>query len=221
MVLVFLGPPGSGKGTQTDRLESSGAFIKISTGDMLRKHIADRTPVGLKVQEIMARGELVSDDVLFEIVQEELRMAGKKTVLFDGFPRTLNQANSLKKLGKEFPVLAALHLDVAEGELIDRLGGRRTCPQCASVYHHRNKKPRVSGKCDACGSDLVTRPDDEPEKIQVRMQVYAKQTAPIIDYYQAKGLYFRIDGGRHPDVVYADLKKLVDTIVCQARKDDR
>ncbi len=198
MNLILLGPPGAGKGTQAKILEQGHGFKQLSTGDMLRAAIAAGTETGLKAKAIMDRGDLVSDDVVLAIVAERLEKPDvSKGVVFDGFPRTPAQAQGLdamlKKRGAKLD--AVIEMKVDDEALVKRITGRYTCAKCGAGYHEEFAKPKKSGICDVCGSTEFTRRADDNEKtVRDRLQVYNKQTAPLVEYYHKQGNLQVIDG---------------------------
>lgn len=197
MKLVLLGPPGAGKGTQAVMLVEKLAVPQISTGDMLRTAVRERSPMGLKAKAHMDAGGLVPDEVVVGIVHERLQLDDCKAgFILDGFPRTVSQADSLKmnlrELGKEIDAVVSLRVDT--DALVDRLTGRRSCEKCGKGYHIRFDPPTLSGQCDVCRGTLVQRADDQEETIRQRMLVYHQQTAPLEDYYQQAGLLIAVDG---------------------------
>lgn len=195
--IILMGPPGAGKGTQATRLEDEFRLPHISTGDMFREAIAKKTPLGLQAQAIIARGDLVPDDVTCALVKERLSQDDcKDGYLLDGFPRTIPQAEALQKMGEEIgrPVTCVIDLEVPEQELIRRISGRRVCPKCGASYHVDTMKPKVEGICDRCGAELIQRKDDNAESFKTRLDNYYKQTQPLIDFYKGKGLYASFDG---------------------------
>lgn len=201
MRIILLGPPGSGKGTQASLLEEKFGFPKIATGDLLRDAVRRKTPLGLRVKEIMERGELVSDELVGQLIKEKISQAECQSgYILDGFPRNLNQVKYLEMIDGHRKEIV-IDLEVEEEEIIKRLSSRRVCPKCQEVYNLILKPPTVNGKCDICQTDLVTRDDDQPEVIKKRLRVYRQETQPLIDYYQRKGNYKRIKGsGRIEDV---------------------
>lgn len=186
MRLVLLGPPGSGKGTQAARLAEALGVPRISTGDILRRNVAEGTELGTKAKVYMEAGKLVPDEVVIAMTADRLKEpdAGKGFIL-DGFPRTVAQADALAKLT---PLDAVVNLFLEPEELVKRSAGRRICPKCESVYHVASNPPKVSGICNKCGSALVTRPDDREEVVRIRIETYERQTAPLIQYYKERGL---------------------------------
>lgn len=213
MIVVLTGAPGAGKGTQAELLSQRCGFKKLSTGDALRKHVKQGTEIGKIAGAIMERGELVPDDVLFRILKEELGSIGtKEVVLLDGYPRNISQAETLETLKATHPVKAAIHLDVARDDLITRLSGRRVCPSCGSTFHVSENPPQRAGVCDKCGSQLNQRADDKPESVAVRLDVYEKNTRPILDFYGQKGLYKKVPGVGQPEAIYKGLKQVIDSL---------
>ena len=184
MNIIFLGPPGAGKGTHAQLLMNEMGIPQISTGDMLRQAIKAETALGLSAKRYIDAGELVPDDVVIGIVQERLQAPDcRQGYILDGFPRTVKQAEALSQFAR---IDAALNLSLADEVIVSRLSGRRVCLKCGATYHTSALKGRED--CAACGEKLVQRKDDTPETIQNRLNVYAAQTAPLIDYYQKKGL---------------------------------
>jgi adenylate kinase len=219
--VVLLGPPGAGKGTQAKRVVEKYNVPQISTGDLLREHVRNATGLGLLAKDIMARGELVPDELLYDMVSERLRRGDcEKGFVLDGFPRTAAQAGWLDafleheffdklKEGKCLPIV--IQIDVGYNEILRRLTGRRTCPTCGRIYNAYLQPPRVQGICDVDGSKLVIRNDDREEVIRERLRAYDAQTRPVADYYQCKGRLIRVDGDLPVDEVsqqvLADLEK--------------
>lgn len=186
MRLVLLGPPGSGKGTQAARLAQSLAVPRISTGDILRRNVADGTDLGKKAKAFMESGKLVPDELVIAMTAERLREPdARRGFILDGFPRTIAQADALAKLT---PLDAVVNLFLEPEELVKRSAGRRVCPNCESVYHIFSSPPKKPGVCDKCGAALVTRPDDREDVVRTRIETYERQTAPLIHYYKERGL---------------------------------
>ncbi|MFZ8832345.1 MAG: adenylate kinase [Thermodesulfobacteriaceae bacterium] len=199
MNIVFLGPPGAGKGTQAKILVERYEIPQVSTGDMLREHRAKGTELGKKAQEYMDKGQLVPDEIILSMVKERLSQPDcQKGFILDGFPRTVAQAEALDKLlsemGKKLDF--ALALIVPDDLLVERLTGRRTCKSCGMMYHIKYKPPKVEGKCDVCEGELYQRPDDNEETVRNRLKVYHEQTAPLIEYYKNRGILREIDGSK-------------------------
>jgi len=213
MIIVLTGAPVAGKATQADMLAKDRGWRKLSTGDALRKQVRLGTPVGQNAARYMNEGRLVPDEVLFEILKAELGEDGDEVLLLDGYPRNVEQAKALASLAGKHPVVAAIHLDVARDDLIERLSGRRTCSQCGASYHLSFSPPQKAERCDRCGAELISRADDEPAKIGVRLDVYEKETRPVIDFYKKKGLYHRLEGNAQVGTVFAKLAELVDRVL--------
>jgi adenylate kinase len=195
--LIFLGPPGAGKGTQARELAREWAVPQIATGDMLREAMAAGTPLGREAKGYYDRGELVPDDVILRMIGERLRQpdAGQGFIL-DGFPRTIAQAEALDRMLKDRgqTLDGVLYFEVAEPELLRRLTGRRVCRQCQTTFHTVSAPPAREGVCDRCGGELYQRPDDSEGTVRNRLGVYARQTAPLLDYYRGRGLLSTIAG---------------------------
>jgi adenylate kinase len=186
MRLVLLGPPGSGKGTQGERLARSLGVPRISTGDILRRNVAQGTELGRKAKAFMESGKLVPDDLVIAMTAERLKEAdAHRGFVLDGFPRTIAQAEALATLT---PLDAVVNLFLEPEELVKRSAGRRVCPKCESIYHVGSNPPKQTGICDKCGTALVTRPDDREDIVRTRIETYERQTAPLVRYYKEKGL---------------------------------
>ncbi|ORC34525.1 adenylate kinase [Marispirochaeta aestuarii] len=207
MNLVFLGPPGAGKGTVAVKVSEELGIPHISTGDLFRKAIKDQSELGKKVKSILDSGELVPDDLTVALVEERLNQGDTgKGFILDGFPRTIPQAEALDTIST---LQMAVNFSVADEVLVDRLSGRRVCKNCGATYHVKFAPPRKEGICDSCGGELYTRQDDAPEAIKNRLQVYYRQTQPLIDYYKDKGIKTDIDAAGSPEqVLSATLKAL-------------
>jgi adenylate kinase len=211
--IILLGPPGAGKGTQAARLERERGMVQLSTGDMLRAAVKAGTPVGLKVKAVMEAGELVSDAIVSALIGERLDGDAAAGAIFDGYPRTQAQAEALDVLLAERnqSLDRVIELEVDEAALVDRVTGRFTCAQCGTGYHDRYKLPAVSGVCDVCGStQFKRRPDDNAETVRTRMREYRAKTAPILPFYDARGLVERIDGMAAMDVVGTEIAGILD-----------
>jgi adenylate kinase len=194
--LIFLGPPGAGKGTQAKRLAQEWGVPQIATGEMLREAVRAGTPLGREAQRIMDSGALVPDDVIVGLIADRLRERdAARGFIFDGFPRTIGQAEALERLLKDRgeSLDAVLYFNVPEAELIRRLTGRRLCRQCQTAYHLISAPPRRPGICDRCGGELYQREDDSEATVRHRQEVYARQTAPLLDFYRGRGLLTTID----------------------------
>lgn len=212
MNIILLGPPGAGKGTQAARLESHLGMIQLSTGDMLRQAVRDGTPVGLKAKAVMEAGELVSDAIVSALIGERLDAIGDKGAIFDGFPRTRAQAEALDLLlterGRKLDHVIELQVD--EDALVERITGRFSCANCGAPYHDTYKLPKVAGTCDVCGShEFKRRPDDNEETVRTRMAEYRAKTAPILPYYEERGLVRHIDGMAPVDEVAAAIEAIL------------
>jgi adenylate kinase len=211
--IILLGPPGAGKGTQAKRLVDARQMVQLSTGDMLKEAIANGSELGKRVEGIMARGELVTDEIVIGLIAEKLHQGAKGGFIFDGFPRTLNQADALAALlAREGEGLdAVIEMQVDDAALVARISGRFTCGKCGAVYHDVTKPTAVTGTCDVCGShDLRRRSDDNADALKTRLMEYYKKTSPLIGYYYAKGQLFSVDGLAEMDAVGAAISKVLD-----------
>lgn len=190
--VILFGAPGAGKGTQADLIEEKFNFVKISTGDLIRAEIKAGTDIGLKVKEVLAKGELVSDDTIIQLLKRRLAQPDITAgYVLDGYPRTLNQARELSNL--QVKDEKAIFLEVDAEVMVDRLLSRLTCKNCGAIFNTRNKPPRVTGTCDECGGLLETRLDDNPDTIRQRIAVYREQTEPVVAYYRQKSSIHEID----------------------------
>jgi adenylate kinase len=211
--VIFLGPPGAGKGTQAARLAAYLRVPRISTGDMLREAIAARTPLGQKVGPIMEKGGLVPDDLLIGIIQERLLKPDcARGYILDGFPRTLPQAEGFEHMsqGDVNAQVIVFNVDVPRAELLRRLSGRRWCPTCQATYHVDNNPPRDDCRCDREGTTLIQREDDKETAVARRLAEYDAATAPLIDYYRGRSRFHDINGYRPVDSVFDELKDIVE-----------
>lgn len=187
MKLILLGPPGAGKGTQADILSKKLDIPTISTGNILRAAVKEGTEIGLKAKSFMDAGKLVPDEVIIGIVAERLQKPDcAKGYILDGVPRTLAQAEAIENSGITFD--AVISLDVSNEEIISRMSGRRACTACGATYHVVAAPPKTEGVCDKCGAPLVQRDDDKPETVLNRLEVYAKETAPLVKFYEERGI---------------------------------
>jgi adenylate kinase len=211
--IILLGPPGAGKGTQAKRLVDERAMVQLSTGDMLREAKTSGTEMGRRVAEVMERGELVTDEIVIGLIEEKLSGAAGGGFIFDGFPRTLKQADALGALlaRKGQSLAAVIEMQVDDAALVARITGRFTCGQCGEVYHDTTRPTKVSGTCDVCGShDLKRRADDNEDALKTRLMEYYKKTSPLIGYYYAKGGLASVDGLAEMDVVAAAIASVLD-----------
>jgi len=204
MNLIFLGPPGAGKGTMAFRAKEHFSIPHISTGDLFRAAIKNQTELGQKVKSIIDAGNLVPDELTTAIVQERLENPDTKNgFILDGFPRTLPQAEALKEITA---ISNVINFTVTEEEVIRRLSGRRVCRNCGESYHVEFIPPAKEGVCDKCSGELYTRDDDQIDAIKNRLSVYDNSTAPLIDFYKKEGNLIDVDSSQHPDKVFSDLK---------------
>ncbi len=212
-LVILLGPPGAGKGTQAKRLATKLAVPQLSTGDMLRDARAAGSELGKQVAAIMDAGKLVSDDIVIALIDDKLgRDVTRNGAIFDGFPRTVAQAEALDRLlaARGRKITRAVLMDVPDAEVVRRNSGRRMCVTCQHTYHLEFAPPKVAGVCDIDGGKLIQRPDDRPEKIQARLSAYHRDTAPLIGYYDHKGLLRRVDGVGPQDEVSARLASALE-----------
>lgn len=206
--LVLLGPPGAGKGTQASKIADQYEIPHVSTGSIFRRNAKAGTPLGKKAKEYMDRGELVPDDLVIELVLDRVMEADcKNGFLLDGFPRTVYQAQHFDQFlsEKNMVVNHALNIEVAREELMERMIGRRVCKNCGATYHIKNMPPKQSGVCDICGGELYQRPDDRSETVDNRIQVYEKQTKPLVAYYESAGTLAHINGAGTLDQVFSEI----------------
>jgi adenylate kinase len=212
MIIVLMGAPGAGKGTQADLLAEKVGYRKISTGDALRKHVKLGTKVGKIAGEIMARGELVPDAVLLEVLKEEMGTNQNEVIVLDGYPRNLSQAETLKQLVEAVhPVKGCIHLDVARNDIVARLSGRRVCTGCGATFHVSANPSKKEGVCDKCNSALYQRADDDAKSVSVRLDVYDSTTQPVLNYYRERGLYCRINGAGLTGEIFKELGDAITT----------
>ena len=209
MKIIFIGPPGSGKGTQAKRLANRLEIPHISTGDMLREAVADGTELGQKAAPIMASGGLVPDDLMIGIVNDRVKKQdAQKGFILDGFPRTVVQAEKLDGIvGNGHDPLRVLQLLVPDDAIVRRIVLRRTCAQCGAIYHLENNPPATDSVCDRCGAAVIARPDDTEEAVRKRLESFHRQTMPVATYYKAKSILREVDGMGPVDVVFERIEK--------------
>src|SRR6478735_2265125 len=220
MHVIFMGPQGVGKGTQAAVVAEKLGLTHVSTGDLFRAAIKAQTPLGVMAKEILDKGELVPDDITLGIVETRLEelaaehAAGKNVngALFDGFPRTPAQAKGLDDLLKRRGerLVAVIEFTAPRDVLVERLSGRRVCPNCGTTYHIEFSPPKVDSICDNCGHQIIQRADDTPEAIERRLSLYDEQTAPLLNYYRERGLLQTVNGDRNFDTVSADLVRVIE-----------
>jgi len=210
MNIILLGPPGAGKGTQARRLVEERGMIQLSTGDMLREAKDSGTEMGMRVAKVMDAGELVTDEIVIGLIEEKLQGDNGGGFIFDGFPRTLAQADALGELLEKYSKTldAVIEMRVDDDALVRRITGRFTCGNCGEVYHDETKRPKVDGVCDVCGeSDMKHRADDNEESLRTRLMEYYKKTSPLIGYYYAKGKLRSVNGLGEIEEVAASIAK--------------
>lgn len=209
MNVILFGAPGAGKGTQSSFLVDRLGMVQISTGDLFRAAIKNKTDLGVLAQGYMDKGDLVPDAVVIGMVQEALSKLEGRSFILDGFPRTVAQAEELEKILVKLNVKIgqAIFLEVPQGDLIERLTGRRVCKSCGAVYHVKSKPSKQESVCDLCGGDVIQRNDDKLEVIATRLKNYEESTLPLKTYFKNKGQYLEVDGNRSTEEVFSDIKK--------------
>jgi adenylate kinase len=214
--LVLLGPVGAGKGTQARRIASRYGVPHVASGDLLRAHRAQKTPLGIQAAAYMDRGALVPDDLVISMIMDRLAEPDARNgILLDGFPRTVAQAQALDtELESEGRAIArAIYLEVPYEELVERAAGRWTCRNCGATYNYHVNPPRTRGVCDVCGGELYQRQDDRAEVVSERIKVYLQETAPVVEYYRERGVLREVDGTRDIDSVAADIQRQLQATV--------
>lgn len=212
MNIILLGPPGAGKGTQAKSISKEYKIPHISTGDIFRKNISEKTPLGLEAKGYMDNGQLVPDELTINLVKDRLTHDDcKNGFMLDGFPRTVKQAEALDAFlkGRNIDIDAALLIDAPKDLIVERMTGRRVCSHCGETYHVVNIPPKVEDVCDECGSALVQRKDDNLETVLERLDVYDKQTAPLVEYYKGRGKLISVDGSKELHEVFEDIRNLL------------
>jgi adenylate kinase len=216
MKLILLGPPGAGKGTQAQRLQTSRGLVQLSTGDMLRAEVRAATDIGKQADAIMKRGDLVPDEIVVAIIGRRIEQPdAAKGFILDGFPRTVAQAEALDRMlsGKGAKLDAVIEMKVQDSVLVERITGRFTCAKCGTGYHDVFHKPKVPGVCDKCGSHHFTRRDDDKaETVKARLEAYNKQTAPLLPYYRGRGILKQVDGMADIDEVARQIEAILDVV---------
>jgi adenylate kinase len=209
--IIFIAPPAAGKGTQSDLLINEYNYSHISTGDLLRTEIANKTSLGLKLEDLMKSGSLIDDDIVTSLLKNTL-IKVREPFILDGYPRNLKQAVILDELLQELnkKIDLVIYLDVSEEVAIKRATGRISCPKCGRIYHKYFLKPIKDNICDECGTELISRTDDTPETFKVRYQNYVNSTMPLLDYYQNKGLLLKVNANVEKEITFAEIKKVID-----------
>ena len=209
-VVILLGPPGAGKGTQATRLAAARGLPHVSTGDLFRTNLARRTPIGVQAEGYMNAGQLVPDEVVLTMLAERVAAPDcRRGYLLDGFPRTLPQAEALDRWLAGRSTLLVVSLEASDEVIVARAAGRLVCAACGNVQHATFAAPRVPGRCDRCGGELRQREDDRPEVVRERLRVYRAQTEPLVRFYRERGLLRSVDGERSPDEVFQELQRVV------------
>lgn len=212
LVIILLGPPGSGKGTQAKRLALDYHIPQISTGDLFRENIAAETPIGVQAKAFIQAGQLVPDEIVLGMLFERIAYPDcKKGYLLDGFPRTITQADQLGRHQSMQTQVCVLSLEVPDEEIVKRAAGRLICRQCGAIYHRDISPPKKDHICDKCMGEVYRRTDDDPGVVRKRLKVYREQTQPLIEYYDHQGLLTAFDGNQDPGVVHTEIKRYIDT----------
>ncbi len=209
-VVILLGAPGAGKGTQAARLAAARSLPHVSTGDLFRSHLARNTPVGLAAKSYMSAGKLVPDEVVLDMLGERVAAADcERGYLLDGFPRTLAQARALDARLDPQDELVVLCLEVSDETIVERAAGRRLCRKCGHIQHATYSPPQQPGRCDVCGGELYQREDDAPAVVRERLRVYHQETEPLVRFYRERGVLHAVNGERKPEQVFADLERWI------------
>jgi adenylate kinase len=217
--LVFLGPPGTGKGTQAARLQERYGWKTLSSGDVMRAEMQARSPLGLAAAEYYDQGRLVPDDIITGVILSAVEKLGRETGwVLDGFPRTVPQAQSLEARQKDwgFGIDAVINFGLADETILERIVSRRVCKKCGATYNVRFQPPSRPGVCDRCGGEVVQRKDDDQQVVQTRLKAYREQTAPLIEYYTTRGLLHTVDAAASVDVVGAEVERIVASVGANA-----
>lgn len=213
MIIILMGPPGAGKGTQAKMLEQKFDIIQLSTGDMLRAKVKQNDPLAERMKAIMEAGAYIPDDIMIEMISDRISQPDcSNGFILDGFPRTVPQAEALDKMlaEKHLKLDAVIELKVDEEALVERISGRCSCAKCGATYHKKFNPPKVDGVCDLCGStDIICRTDDNEETIRTRLKTYRDQTAPILPYYKGKNMLKQVDGMAPVDDVTQEIYKVL------------
>lgn len=215
MKIVLLGPPGAGKGTQAKSISNKYSIPHISTGDIFRYNIGEKTPLGIEAKKYIDQGQLVPDELTIDLIKDRLNQEDcKNGFLLDGYPRTVNQAEALEAAlaEKNQKLDCALLIDVQREFILDRMTGRRVCPTCGASYHVKFNPPKNDSKCDICGSDVIQRADDTESTVNNRLDVYEKQTSPLVDYYRKKDQLASVDGTQAINDVFEQICEILKAI---------
>ncbi|KLO23844.1 MULTISPECIES: adenylate kinase [unclassified Marinitoga] len=214
--LLFFGPPGAGKGTIAKEVSKKYNIPHISTGDMLREAVASGSELGKKVKSILDSGQLVSDEIMLEVIKNRLNQSDvEKGFILDGFPRTIPQAESLEKILDEMgnPITGIIYLEVDEETVVKRITSRRICPKCGKIYNVITLKPKIENKCDICGEELIQRDDDKEEVVRDRYKVYMEKTYPVIEFYRNYNQFFTLDGSGTVEIVTKEVFNILEGII--------
>jgi adenylate kinase len=216
MKIIFLGPPGSGKGTLAKMLVEKLNFQHIAAGDLLREEVFKKTDLGKEINLYLSEGLLVPDKIIVQLIKNKISSNSREStdLVLDGFPRSLEQAQALEKMLEELKtrIDGIIYFKISQEGAIKRLSGRLSCPNCGAVYHKENLPPKVAGKCDLCGSSLIVRDDDQPQTIKSRYQVYENQTRPLIEYYSRGGKLFVLEAASDVGEIFQKLLKILEPL---------